>query len=81
MVEHAGLSSSLRLWIVLDGNQRPYELTDDARLLLDLWFCNKVPIGVFLDRLQEYPEEVEGVGPEVVAGAVEYLRTQYPYGV
>jgi hypothetical protein len=57
-----------------------FPLTGEALHLL-LSLPTGTPIGVLLDRLEEYPQEVQNANSDTVRRMVNYLRTKYPNGV
>lgn len=58
---------------------RWWHLTGDAKTLAWCVVKGQTPVGILLDRLEEYPEEC-AAPVEVVAEAVRQLRERNPLG-
>lgn len=70
------------LTVCKDGRYvKPYLLIGEVKVLPFMVAADHTPIGILLDRLEEYPEEVADCDPDTVRQCVAYLRTKYPNGV
>ena len=72
---------------VAAGCNRDFLLTGTADKLARLWWYDQCPVGVLLDRLQEYPEEAQPVPgqdwnkweAQVIIDAVQWIRVHRRY--
>lgn len=66
----------IRCEVISNGSRREYEgrATGTLQMLLKNW---KTPQDVWLDRLQECPEEAQGMPQDVAAAVVGWCRTNW----
>lgn len=77
----SGQQVELRTVAVWQGKQRMYgRVVGDSALLLAAHRQEVAPFGIFLDRLEECPHEVDGLTSDVVRDAVAWLRLHAPDG-
>jgi hypothetical protein len=58
-----------------------YDTNGDLAILIRQYWRRKCPLGIVLDRLEEYPTELEAhplTATETVAEIVAWLRSQKP---
>jgi hypothetical protein len=65
-----------------------YRTTGTLKLLLQQHLAHTVwpeqpdvPTGIWIDRLEECPEELIGATPEEVTAVITFLRRRHPNGV
>ncbi len=67
---------SWSMMVHLQGRSVEMKVRGDLRTLLNLYTLYQCPVGILLDRLEEYPEEA-GSDTTLVAAAVEWLRQRH----
>lgn len=57
-----------------------HRATGDLAILIVQHMAKKVPIGIVLDRLEEYPHELD-TDPETHRVILDWLRARHPDGI
>lgn len=85
-IRYCGLGTSpgrMVIWVgrsAKQGDRQQYSLTGDLALLAKAVLSLRAPIGIFLDRMEECPFEMEG-SVEFVGEVLAYLRSEHPNGL
>jgi hypothetical protein len=76
----SGLSPSKgQLAVLNDGRWTSYTLTGVLAELAAAFWWHRTPIGIVIDRLEEYPNECQAP-EEIVRAAVAWLRQRHSTG-